>query len=321
MTSPAPCGWNPMPLMLGRPRGDALCGAASARVACRCAAASAGAPAAEPAAGESAAGEETADALVADASVAEASGSSCGAWAGACPASETVGSEARLRASSAASASDSGEEAAAEASVRSGAPAAGAAARAGRRRRTRTSSRDPSACTSNSASPASSTTTRAVCAPAAAAPTRRMVPSSTSCSAGTPERAAAAIGARPAGAPPLRGSPAAPPRPRRILDQVADVGAHLAHVVSHGELQVAIVLDAAPEQVLAAGAAVDAARALRRGDLVQVAEDDRHRHPDVAEVRLVVEAGAVADHLVRADPARDLLDHVARLLVAALAQH
>src|SRR4051812_34281513 len=81
-----------------------------------------------------------------------------------------------------------------------------------------------------------------------------------------------------------------------------------------------VVLHRAPHEVGAPHAALDAGGALRGGDLVEIAEDDRERDADVPEVGLVIVPGAVALHLVVADPARELLDHAARLLLAALAE-
>ena len=71
-------------------------------------------------------------------------------------------------------------------------------------RGTRTSSRVPEAWTSNSASPANSITTRAVRAPAGVAPIRRTVPSSTSCSRGTPTSSASAKSSTRRGGPERR---------------------------------------------------------------------------------------------------------------------
>ena len=81
-----------------------------------------------------------------------------------------------------------------------------------------------------------------------------------------------------------------------------------------------VVLHRTPQQVLATRLAVDAAGALRRSDLVEVAEQNGHRAIDVLEVRLVIVTRAVALHLVAPDPARELLDDPARFLLAALAE-
>src|SRR5207237_3120539 len=65
--------------------------------------------------------------------------------------------------------------------------------------------------------------------------------------------------------------------PGRVFDDVFHVLADLAQIVAHGELEVGIVLHRAPEEVLAARLAVDAAGALGGSDLVQIAEQHGHR--------------------------------------------
>src|SRR5712692_10557392 len=123
-------------------------------------------------------------------------------------------------------------------------------------------------------------------------------------------RRSARLGRRPAGALAAR----------RVVHQVLHVLADLPQVVAYCELEVGVVLHRAPQEVLAARLAVDAAGALGRGDLVQVAKEHGHRAVDLLEVRLVVVPGAVALHLVPPDPARELFHHPAGLLLAALAE-
>src|SRR3954467_13121804 len=80
----------------------------------------------------------------------------------------------------------------------------------------------------------------------------------------------------------------------RVLDQVLDVVADLPDVVPHRQLDVAVPLPRAPEEVLALAGAVDPAGGVHRGQRVLVAEDDGHGDADLAEAALEVVPGAVA---------------------------
>src|SRR3954462_15904630 len=60
----------------------------------------------------------------------------------------------------------------------------------------------------------------------------------------------------------------------RVLDQVLDVVADLPDVVPHRELDVAVPLHRAPEQVLALGGAVDPAGGLDPGERGLVPPDE-----------------------------------------------
>ncbi|EAU66028.1 hypothetical protein STIAU_4839 [Stigmatella aurantiaca DW4/3-1] len=106
----------------------------------------------------------------------------------------------------------------------------------------------------------------------------------------------------------------------RILDEVLDVVTDLPDVVTHGQLDMAVALHRAPQQVLALGGPVDAPGGLHRGERIHVPEDDGHGDFDLREAALEVVIGAVADHLPAANPAGELLQHLARLPLPPLAQ-
>src|SRR5712692_8289181 len=166
-----------------------------------------------------------------------------------------------------------------------------------------------SSCTSVASGPPTGRTDRSLPppAPAAAVASSAMtdvVPTGGTLARASPRpqasrRRSARLGRRPAGALAAR----------RVVHQVLHVLADLPQVVAYCELEVGVVLHRAPQEVLAARLAVDAAGALGRGDLVQVAKEHGHRAVDLLEVRLVVVPGAVALHLVPPDPARELFHH------------
>src|SRR6266850_3346213 len=352
MTSPAPTGRNPMPVMCRACAGGRFWGGLSAAGRATRAVACAGLwrrRSARARCSESAFFRAAAFSA-ADGCCSPAGSSESGGTAGLDPTSETLGNEATFCASASDPACGAGTDA----------RAAG--------RGTRTSTVFPSERMSNSASATSSMTTRAVRVPACATAARRSVPSpisSSRCSTATSvsakstttrggERSFKVVNERGRSlsittplvrsSPPIRtpssrpcSSAVAPnastpyrspkgfswsrPRPPHgVFHQVLHVRADLVDVGAHGELEVAVFLHWSPEEVFAPGGAADPPRASGGGDLVQVAEEDGHGDVDVAEVRLVVVPGAIALHLVVADPAGELLHHPAGLLLPALGE-
>src|SRR5262249_61687028 len=115
------------------------------------------------------------------------------------------------------------------------------------------------------------------------------------------------------------GRPACAVRPG-VLHQVLDVVADLPDVVPHRQLDVAVALHRPPEEVFAPGCTIHAPGGFDPGGPVQVAAADGHRHRDVGEALLVVVPGPVAGQLAAANPPGELLQHLARLALTALAE-